>query len=366
MGIVISKFGGTSLSDADGFRRCARILSRRGQRQYVIVSAPGRRFGGDSKITDLLSKVDDESLNIAKRRFDEIASALGLSESVSLSPQMSKSALVSRGEYSCAKMMAELLGLPFVDAENLFFFDANGRLLRDKTARAIRDMASRVPSAVIPGFYGRSPNGICLFPRGGSDVSASIAASALRAGLCENWTDVDGLMSADPAICPDAICHPLVSFLQMEALARAGARVLHPDSLKPLMESGVPLVIRNTFAPERPGTYVSGSVRRQVRCVCVKTGYGLINPREKRVETLLARLNAPAFASPNGKRLFPVPDSGTLSMIAVFGLAREALPKELRPIAIAESEDCVQILVRKRDSDAAVRGIHAKLIESAQ
>ena len=203
MGIVISKFGGTSLSDVDGFRRCARILSRRGQRQYVIVSAPGRRFDGDSKITDLLSKGDDKSLSTVKRRFDEIARTLGLAESFSFFPQMSKSALVSRGEYSCAKMMAEFLGLPFVDAENLFFFDANGCLLRDKTACAIRDMASRVPSAVIPGFYGRSPNGIYLFPRGGSDVSASIIASALRAGLCENWTDVDGLMSADPAICPE-------------------------------------------------------------------------------------------------------------------------------------------------------------------
>ena len=223
-----------------------------------------------------------------------------------------------------------------------------------------------VPSAVIPGFYGRSPNGIYLFPRGGSDVSASIIASALRAGLCENWTDVDGLMSADPAICPDAICHPLVSFLQMEALARAGARVLHPDSLKPLMESGVPLVIRNTFAPERPGTYVSGSVRRQVRCVCAKAGYGLINPREKRVETLLARLDAPAFTSLSGKRLFPVPDSGALSMIAVFGLSRDALPKAIRPIAIAEGEDCIRILVRTRDSDAAMRAIHAKLLDPAR
>ena len=366
MGIVISKFGGTSLSDADGFRRCARILSRRGQRQYVIVSAPGRRFDGDSKITDLLSKGDDKSLSAVKRRFDEIARSLGLAESFSFFPQMSKSALVSRGEYSCAKMMAEFLGLPFVDAESLFFFDANGCLLRDETACAIRDMASRVPSAVIPGFYGRSPNGIYLFPRGGSDVSASIIASALRAGLCENWTDVDGLMSADPAICPDAICHPLVSFLQMEALARAGARVLHPDSLKPLMESDVPLVIRNTFAPERPGTYVSGSVRRQVRCVCAKAGYGLINPREKRVEPLLARLDAPAFTSQSGKRLFPVPDSGALSMIAVFGLSRDALPKAIRPIAIAEGEDCVRILVRTRDSDAAMRAIHAKLLEPAR
>ena len=98
----------------------------------------------------------------------------------------------------------------------------------------------------------------------------------------------------------------------------------------------------------------------------MKAGYGLINPREKRVETLLARLDAPAFSSLSGKRLFPVPDSGALSMIAVFGLSRDALPKAIRSIAIAEGEDCVRILVRTRDSDAAMRAIHAKLLDPAR
>ena len=247
-----------------------------------MLSAPGKRGPGDSKVTDLLRRAhlgDRAALEEARSRFAEIARALGLRPPAAwlgaLDECASRSAdwAVSRGEWLCARLFAEFCGLPFVDASRLIFFDSAGRLLREPTRRAIRAMGARTPRAVIPGFYGALPDGEArAFPRGGSDISGALVAAALRADRYENWTDVDGLLSADPALCPAAVRHDAVSYRQMRRLAQAGARVLHPDCLAPVQEAGVPTLLKNTFSPGGAGTYISDAVRGEAACVCVLEG----------------------------------------------------------------------------------------------
>ena len=368
MGIVVSKFGGSSLADAAGLRRCMQILTARRRRRFIVLSAPGRRFPGDTKITDLLCARTEEGVRIARARFEELSRALGVSLErglieKSLDFRASPERLASRGEYLVARVFSEFAQLPFVDAAELFHFDARGRLLKAETAKSIRKMALKLHSAVIPGFYGSRPDGkIALFPRGGSDVTGALLAAYLQAGIYENWTDVDGLMSADPSLCPDAVCHPLVSYSQMEAIARAGANVLHPDCLKPLMEAGVPLVMRNTFSPALPGTYVSDSVRRSVYCACAQSGFGLLQSSDPGVMRLLEQLSAPEFLNADGERVYPVREYGSLAMITVFGFSGIQPPKSC--IAIAQDEGCARFLVPEEEKAAAVRALHAQLLNA--
>ena len=269
MGIIAMKFGGSSVADAAGFRRVRRIVERQGGRVYVVLSAPGKRHPNDFKMTDLLCRAhggDGGALGEIHLRFSKIARALGLGDAngwlAELDASIARSAgwAASRGEWVCARMFARYCGMPFVDAAKLIHFDAAGRLLREPTQRAIREMAARLPCAVIPGFYGRLPDGeIQTFPRGGSDITGALVAGAMGACLYENWTDVDGLMSADPRLVENTVCVPAVSYRQMRLLSAMGAQVLHPDSLLPVMRAGIPTALKNSFHPERPGT-------RRCRC----------------------------------------------------------------------------------------------------
>ncbi len=201
--------------------------------------------GGDNRLI----------LSAIRARYEEIADALsipmdGLFDSLAADAAFSRDRAAAQGERLCAMLFARYAGLPFVDAAELIHFDARGRVDAAKTRAAVQKMARRYSCAVIPGFYGSRPDGeIQTFSRGGSDISGAWIAAALGASLYENWTDVDGLMSADPTLCPDAAAHPLVSYRQMARLSAAGAQVLHPDCLRPVRDAGVPTVIRNTFRP---------------------------------------------------------------------------------------------------------------------
>lgn len=293
MNTIVSKFGGTSMADAECFQQTFHIISPRSHRQYIILSAPGKRNSSDDKITDLLILAHQrfsEGMNgsplLAKviSRFEQILRALHLSvDPAILFAQLesdvrhSVDRAASRGEYLCARLFAAYASIPFVDAAELIHFGADGHLLDDRTAHSIRQMAERYPCAVIPGFYGSRPDGsIQTFSRGGSDITGALVAAALHADIYENWTDVDGLMSADPSICPDAVCHPAVSYRQMHMLASFGARILHPCCVEPVRESGIPTVLRNTFSPNKPGTYISDHVHRSVPCICALDGFNAI------------------------------------------------------------------------------------------
>ena len=270
MGIIVCKFGGTSTANAGMFQRIRQILKDDPSRRYVVLSAPG----GGIKVTDLLIRYwrlrtagsDREANHCAENvanRFSDIAAALGIKgfgDCVlrSLGMSASEAEAVSRGEYLCAKLFSIWSGMPFVDAADLVRFDGEGRHdLRASLAR-FRALASSTPSAVIPGFYGSGPDGrIATFPRNGSDITGALAAAGVGADIYENWSDVPGLMTADPAVDPNARLVPRVSYSEMRRLAVRGARVLHPDALAPVEAAGIPTRLCCTLDPTAPGTLVS-------------------------------------------------------------------------------------------------------------
>ncbi|HIS03468.1 MAG TPA: aspartate kinase [Candidatus Pullichristensenella avicola] len=287
--MIVCKFGGTSLCDASRVRQAMAILRRDGARRFVVVSAPGRRFDGDEKITDLLLRAgngDDEALAAALARFREMAAALGVDMEGELRrvreeiPGRGAEFAASRGEYLCGHLLARCLRWTFVDAAEAVCLRQNGTADLEETYRRLSRLLRPLKNAVVPGFYGTTRRGeVRTFPRGGSDITGALVAGAMGARLYENWTDVDGLMSADPRVVQNTICVPEVSYRQMRLLSAMGAQVLHPDSLLPVMRADIPTALKNSFHPERPGTRISGGARAKVPCLAgraLESGAGLL------------------------------------------------------------------------------------------
>ena len=274
--IKITKFGGSSVADAEHFKKIKAIIDADPSRRFVVVSACGRRFKGDTKVTDLLYLVnahvkyhvscDDLLKDIGQRYFD-IADQLGLSypirdEFAAFADKCRKGEytteeLVSRGEYFTGRLMAEYLDLPFLDAKDVVAFHHDGSLSMKRTAELV---AERGPKSgfLMPGFYGATREGqIKLLDRGGGDISGSILAKCLEANLYENWTDVSGFLSADPCIVPSAQPIKRITYQELRELSYMGASVLHEEAVFPVMEAGIPIAVRNTNAPEDPGTVIS-------------------------------------------------------------------------------------------------------------
>lgn len=265
--MIVAKFGGTSLADAARYRHAASLLLADPRRRYVVVSAPGKRFADDIKITDLLYRFqksgNPEDFLPIEQRFQEIIQELGIDLDLSADfaemKQLPHNAdyMASCGEYLSARIMAAYLGWPFVDAETCVFFDEAGQLDAIKTQHALFETLRTLPHAVLPGYYGSMPNGeIHTFSRGGSDISGALVASAMDAEVYENWTDVDGMLVTDPRIVPDAAPIRSITYRELRELAYRGATVLHEDSVLPVRRSGIPIHIRNTFQPEAPGSWI--------------------------------------------------------------------------------------------------------------
>lgn len=273
--IVVAKFGGTSLADAGQFARVRDIVLKDPSRRYIVVSAPGKRFPEDRKVTDLLldayeKAVAGESfeaeLKKIRMRFQEIIDGLEikfpLDEELELLEQSlrgepMKDYCASRGEYLTAKIMAAYLGFTFVDPAWCVCFDDDGQLNMPMTARTLRASLLPLKYAVIAGFYGADMNGrIRTFERGGSDITGSLAACAAEADLYENWTDVSGLYAADPRIVDDPETVSYMSYRELRTLSYMGASVLHSDAVLSASEMEIPINIRNTNRPEDPGTMV--------------------------------------------------------------------------------------------------------------
>ena len=274
--VKTAKFGGSSLSDADQFRKVAAILQADPTRRFVVVSAPGKRFSGDDKITDLLYKCADLSsrredfspaFDPIRERFLSIERDLSI-ESAHISEALdeieaelgtgwaSRDYVASRGEYLCAKLMGAYLHVPMVDAARLIRFTEDGELDMETTACYCAPLKD-LPRAVIPGFYGAMPDGsIRTFSRGGSDITGAIIARAVGADEYENWTDVDGFMMADPRIVPEARTMHAVSYEELRELSYMGASVLHEESIFPVREARIPIHVRNTNHPEASGTWI--------------------------------------------------------------------------------------------------------------
>ncbi|MBE6529194.1 MAG: aspartate kinase [Ruminococcaceae bacterium] len=275
MKIKVVKFGGSSLADAEHFRRVAEIVKADPERRYVVASAPGKRFSADTKVTDLLYRCyelahnrEDISECFAEiaERYNSIIRDLNLQYDITGELEYIKNAILhhsgrdfaaSRGEYLNSLILAKFLGFSFIDAESVVCFRENGTFDEDKTNTLLREELANHPYAVIPGFYGVMPNGtIKTFSRGGSDITGSIVARAAEATLYENWTDVSGCLMADPRIVNNPRPIRTVTYRELRELSYMGATVLHEDAIFPVRYAGIPINIRNTNAPEEPGTMI--------------------------------------------------------------------------------------------------------------
>ena len=280
MDTIVTKFGGSSTADAAMLRRVGAILRANPARRCAVLSAPG----GIPKTTDLLAECArlcaagqamDRPMRIILGRFAGIAAGLGLPDcrssvhrEIASAAEVSIDAAMSRGEAICARMFARWINWPYLDAADVVRFDDAGALDVPGTLSLLRGAAQSFHRFVLPGFYGADGQGrIRTLPRNGSDITGALAAAALDASLYENWTDVPGLMTADPAAVRDARPVPRISYRQMAALAEAGAKVLHPDCLAPVDRAGIPTRLRCTMHPELPGTRIDGDYQACIPCV---------------------------------------------------------------------------------------------------
>lgn len=272
----VVKFGGSSLADANQFRKVADIVLADPTRRFVVASAPGKRFVEDIKVTDMLYKCyelasDGETFDVEfeaiKERYNTIITDLGL-EDFSLEDEFEvikgafshmagRDYAASRGEYLNSKILARFLGFDFIDAAKYIFFDELGQFDWDKTAKKLAPKLAKTGKAVIPGFYGSMPNGtIKTFSRGGSDVTGSIVARAASAKIYENWTDVSGFLICDPRIVNNPIPIKTITYMELRELAYMGATVLHEDAIFPVRAAGIPVNIKNTNCPQDRGTMI--------------------------------------------------------------------------------------------------------------
>ena len=275
MKTIALKFGGTSLADANQIRKVAAIINQSQHRRYVVVSAPGKRTPDDIKVTDLLYRAYnaavkgedvEPTLELIRQRFADIIRDLELSFDLDTEIEIirkhlqgtpEKDYMASRGEYLSAKVMAAFLGFKFIDAADYIHFNENGMLNFQKTKEDLKKVLTVTFRAVIPGFYGTLPNGkIHTFSRGGSDVTGSIVARAVHADIYENWTDVSGMLAADPRIVENPRQIRIITYRELRELSYMGATVLHEDAVFPVQQANISINIRNTNDPDDPGTLI--------------------------------------------------------------------------------------------------------------
>lgn len=271
--LKVCKFGGTSMADKNAIERAINIVKNDPSRRFVVVSAPGKRFSGDEKVTDLLYKsfkerYDDRhpSFDKVRQRFCGIADELGVKTNIgkyldeieeNIEKSQTSDYAASRGEYLMAILFADKLGWEFVDAAEMVKFDVKGRFDSESTNDFVSQRLKNADNAVISGFYGSMPDGsIKTFSRGGSDITGAIIARGVKADIYENWTDVNGFMTADPKIVKSPKPIEILSYEELRELSYMGASVLHPESIFPLRGSNIPINIRNTFEPENKGTTI--------------------------------------------------------------------------------------------------------------
>jgi len=296
----VVKFGGSSLASAEQFKKVGDIILADADRKYVVPSAPGKRFSSDTKVTDMLYqcyKIAEEGkqytdlLEKIKERYHEIITGLGLNLSLDeefqkinafFAEKAGKDYAASRGEYLNGIVMANYLGYEFIDAAEVIFFDEEGKFDAEHTNKVLSERLLNLERAVIPGFYGSNPDGsVKTFSRGGSDITGSIVAKAVKADIYENWTDVSGFLVADPRIIKNPMAIKTITYKELRELSYMGATVLHEDAIFPVRKAGIPINIRNTNKPEEEGTMIVESTCRQaeytITGIAGKKGFVAVN-----------------------------------------------------------------------------------------
>ncbi|MBQ7776009.1 MAG: aspartate kinase [Lachnospiraceae bacterium] len=296
----VVKFGGSSLASAEQFEKVGNIIRADKERKFVVPSAPGKRYDKDTKVTDMLyacyalaeeGKDFKAELKAIKERYQEIIDGLKLDLSLdeefklvekNFKAKAGKDYAASRGEYLNGIIMANYLGFEFVDSATVIFFKDNGDFDAEKTNEVLSARLAQCEAAVVPGFYGAYADGrVKTFSRGGSDVTGSIVAKAVKADVYENWTDVSGFLIADPRIIKNPVAIETITYRELRELSYMGASVLHEDAIFPVRQEGIPINIRNTNAPEDNGTWIVGSTCQKSKYVITgiagKKGFCSIN-----------------------------------------------------------------------------------------
>lgn len=296
----VVKFGGSSLASAAQFKKVGDIIRADKQRAYVVPSAPGKRFNEDTKVTDMLygcyalAEADKDfakELEAIHDRYKEIIDGLKLDLSMdaefaaiaeNFKAKAGKDYAASRGEYLNGIIMAAYLGFEFVDAAKVIRFTDNGEFDAETTHEIMSKYLSQFSRAVVPGFYGAYEDGrIKTFSRGGSDITGAIVAKAIRADVYENWTDVSGVLTADPRIVKNPAPISVITYKELRELAYMGASVLHEDAIFPVRQENIPINIKNTNAPEDAGTWIVGSTCQKsqhiITGIAGKKGFCAVN-----------------------------------------------------------------------------------------
>ena len=301
MSKTVVKFGGSSLASAAQIKKAAAIIRSDEARRFVVVSAPGKRDSADIKITDLLYRCCDlaaeglnfdEPLSLIHDRFSEIIAQLGITLDLDaemetirahLSAGPQRAYMASRGEYLNAKVISTYLGFDFLDAAQCVVFLDNGTFDAEATNRSLSAALADSSGVVVPGFYGATSDGtIRTFSRGGSDVTGAVVARAVQADLYENWTDVSGMLAADPRIVQNPRAIDYITYQELRELAYMGASVMHEDAVFPVRKAGIPINIRNTNAPADAGTMIvpalpKNHTSQRVTGIAGKTGFSSIH-----------------------------------------------------------------------------------------
>lgn len=290
----VIKFGGSSLADANQIKKVCDIVLADPARRIVVVSAPGKRYPEDTKVTDLLialadtalaGKNTDKALQAVVDRYKSIAQDLQLGEDISreiqqdlekrlqkegITPEKFTDRMKAAGEDNSAKLVAAYLVSLGVNAEYVNPLDA-GMILSEEYGNArvlpqsyelLAKLAERDTVMIFPGFFGYSQQGdVVTFSRGGSDVTGGILAAAIQAELYENFTDVDFVYAANPHVVENPCPIPLFTYEEMRELAYGGFTVLHEEALAPVYRKGIPVNIKNTNNPSAPGTMIVPAVQ---------------------------------------------------------------------------------------------------------
>ena len=387
-----AKFGGSSVAGAEQFKKVKSIIEADPSRRIVVVSAAGKRSADDHKLTDLLYLCHahltygvscDEILQTIEQRFARIRSELGLGYDVEgemealrarLDRSMSVDELVSRGEYFTARLMAEYLGYAFVDAADCIFFGFDGQLDREKTDRAIAAALSEHGRILIPGFYGRLPTGkIKVMSRGGSDITGALAAAAAGADVYENWTDVSGILMADPRIVDNPRPIEKVTYAELRELAFMGASVMHEESIEPVKEKGIALNIRNTNRPDDPGTLIVGDAddrddgERFITGIAGKRDFTIITVAKRNMNANHTLCQALEIMDPDDVRV-----QDDIALVAAVGRKMSSRPGisgrlfqalgesgvNIRTIAQGADELAITVGVDNKDFETAIRVLY--------
>ncbi len=296
----VLKFGGSSLSDAAQFAKVKAIVLSDPTRRFVVPSAPGKRFSTDEKVTDLLYAAHaaagkdegefDRVFQTICDRYQGLITELSLNLDLREELETVKQTLLqgstsdyaaSRGEYLNGKILAAYLGFPFVDAAEVVRFTEGHLLDAETTDRLLKARFSQLDYGILPGFYGSDPKGeIVTFSRGGSDISGALLAKAVEAQVYENFTDVSGVLAADPRIVPNPRAIKALTYRELRELSYMGASVLHEDAVFPVHWAKIPIHLQNTNAPEDPGTWITEERQTEdyevVTGVSGKTGFSVI------------------------------------------------------------------------------------------